>query len=113
MISQRLALVAIAGLLVLAPPVAAEEDPFAEDEDPFDDEDPFAEYESQLADTVNATDAMADEDEGDDGASDEDADAGDDEAGSTDEETKDSPGVGLGLATAAGLAGALLANRER
>lgn len=101
----------LAGLLGLAGLTAAqnnttEEDPFAEHEDPFaDEEDPFADYEAQANDTVAATESLAPEDE--EGS--ESGDGTNDTSPGDGEQTKDSPGPGLVLVGAAGLAGARLA----
>lgn len=120
----------LAWALVLAIPITTaggaigEEDPFASDEDPFDDgEDPFAAYESQLSNTTNATNELAQDDaeeseEGasaDDGADDgEDEQAADRDRGSSREEaSNDAPGLGVLATAAVGTLSAIILARER
>lgn len=102
-----LALAACLTVVVGLPGALAEEDPFADEGDPFAGDDPFAEYEQQAENTTEATQALTDDgDGGDDDASEENTST--DGEGSS---TNDTPAPG-GLLLVAAIATAALAKPE-
>lgn len=101
-----LALVTVSGLAL------GQDDPFADDGDPFEGEDPFAEYEQQAANTSEATEAVAAEDDsGDDSSEDQQPSSNDTSTDAS--QTKDSPGPGLLVTVSAGAGLALVLGRRR